>query len=93
MRIFLVGFAVGAIVIVAGSSLVKLLACHGQLVLASNLPMTLQHLAMGMVLGLAVGTTDWTNLSLVGWWQLWWTVALLLLYIAFLAQLRKASRP
>jgi hypothetical protein len=91
MRIFLVGFAVGAVVIVAGSVLVEKLSRHGQSALVSGLSLTLQHLAIGIVIGLAIGTTDWANLRLAGWWQLWWMVPLMLAYVSLVLARRRVS--
>ncbi len=92
MRIFLVGWAVAAVVILAGFPFAGLVSRRGQLVLRSVLPLAVQHAVMGFVIGLAVGTTDWTALSLAGWWQLWWTVPLLLVYTSLLITLRRSSR-
>lgn len=92
MRIFFVGWAVAAVAISAGFLFADLAARHGQPVSRSVPPLTVQHLVMGFVIGLAVGTTDWTSLRLAGWWQLWWTVPLLLSYAGFLITLRRSSR-
>lgn len=85
MRIFLVGWAVAAVVISAG------LAFTG-LVRRPVLPLAVQHVAVGLVIGLAVGTTDWTALRLAKWWQLWWTVPLLLAYASLLITLQRSPR-
>ena len=73
MRIFLVGWAVAAVIILSG------FAFTGPMRRPVLLP-AVQHVAAGFVVGLAVGTMDWTALRLTGWWQLWWTVPLLLAY-------------
>lgn len=85
MRIFLVGWAAAAVVISAGFVSVGLVS-------RPVLPLAVQHVAVGLVIGLAVGTTDWTTLHLAGWWQLWWTVPLLLVYAGLLITLRRSSR-
>lgn len=72
-RIFLVGW-VGAVAVMAAVIFLP----H------SALPLAVQHVVIGIVVGLAIGTTDWTDLSMDGWWQLWWTVPLLLSYLGFL---------
>lgn len=92
MRIFLVGWAVAAVVIAAGSPLAGLTSRRGRPVPGSVLPLDAQHVAVGLVIGLAVGTTDWTALRLAGWWQLWWTVPLLLAYTVLLGTLRRSPR-
>ena len=33
-------------------------------------------LIMGMYLGLAIATTNWTGLTMRGWWQFWWACPL-----------------
>jgi hypothetical protein len=85
MRIFLVGWAAAAIVISAG-------AAFAGLVPRPVLPLAVHHVAVGLVIGLAIGTTDWTTLRLAGWWQLWWTVPLLLVYASLLISLRRSAR-
>jgi len=85
MRIFLVGWAVAAVVILSGFAFASLM--HRPVLL-----LTVQNVAVGFVVGLAVGTTDWTALRLTGWWQLWWTVPLLLAYAGLLVTLRRSSR-
>ena len=32
---------------------------------------------MGLYLGLAIATTNWTALQMRGWWQLWWAYPLM----------------
>lgn len=85
MRIFLVGWAVAAVVILSG------FAFAGPRHRPALLP-AVQHVAVGFVVGLAVGTTDWTALRLAGWWQLWWTVPLLLAYAGLFVTLRRTPR-
>jgi len=85
MRVFLVGWAVASFVILSD------FAFAGLMRRPVLLP-AVQHLAAGFVVGLAVGTTDWTALRLSGWWQLWWTVPLLLAYAGLLVALRRSSR-
>ena len=85
MRIFLVGWAVAAVIILSG------FAFTGPMRRPVLLP-AVQHVAAGFVVGLAVGTTDWTALRLTGWWQLWWTVPLVLAYAGLLVTLRRPSR-
>jgi hypothetical protein len=85
MRIFLVGWAVAAVIILSD------FAFTGPMRRPVLLP-AVQHVAAGFVVGLAVGTTDWTALRLTGWWQLWWTVPLLLAYAGLLVTLRRSSR-
>ena len=87
MRIFLVGWAVAAVVILSGFAF----AGPGPMRRPVLLP-AVQHVAAGFVVGLAVGTTDWTALRLAGWWQLWWTVPLVLAYAGFLVTLYRSSR-
>lgn len=94
MRIFLVGFAAAAIII-----WIQLpfpftfhLSRRGQSVHRSVLPLTVHHVTMGVVVGLAIGTTDWTDLRLTGWWQFWWTIPLLIAYSSLLFSRRRFSR-
>lgn len=84
MRVFLIGWAVAAFVILSG------FAFTGPIRRPVLVP-AVQHVAAGFVVGLAVGTTDWTALRLAGWWQLWWTVPLLLAYTGLLVALRRSS--
>lgn len=83
-RIFLVGWA-GAVAMMAAGFAVTLLSPR------SALPLAALHVVIGLVVGLAIGTTDWTALSLGGWWQLWWTVPLLLFHVGFFATIRRRS--
>jgi hypothetical protein len=92
MRIFLVGWAISVVVISAGFAFAGLVPRHGRPVPRSMLPLAVQHVAVGLVIGLAIGTTDWTSLRLAGWWQLWWTVPLLLVYARVLIALRGPHR-
>lgn len=92
MRIFLVGWAVAAVVISIGFLFAGFVSRSGQPVAHSVLPLAVQHVVMGFVIGLAIGTTDWTVLRFAGWWQLWWTVPLLLSYAGLLITLRRSSR-
>jgi len=92
MRIFLIGWAVAAVVILAGFLFADLSPRRGEPVFRSVLPPAVPHVVMGFVIGLATGTTDWTALRLAGWWQLWWTVPLLLSYAGLLIILRRSSR-
>lgn len=93
MRIFLVGWAVAAVVIVlAGLLFAGPVSRPGRRVLRLMPSLAVQHVAVGVVIGLAVGTTDWTDLRLAGWWQLWWTVPLLLAYASHLITLRRSPR-
>ena len=71
MRIFLVGWAVAAVVVSAGFA-------SGRTVL----PPAVLHVAVGLVIGLAINSTDWTDLHLARWWQMWWTVPLILVYLS-----------
>lgn len=84
-RIFLVGWVVAVAVVAAGIASVPLLSRYA-------LPLTVQHVVIGIVVGLAIGTTDWATLHFAGWWQLWWTVPLLLTYAGHLITLRGSSR-
>lgn len=95
MRIFLVGYVVVAIIVFAGFPFTLLVSRRGQTAAHSVLPVAVYHVAIGVVIGLAVGTTDWTSLQLAGWWQFWWTVPLLLLYASLLTTWRRTlgSRP
>ena len=34
-------------------------------------------LIMGLYLGLAIATTNWTGLTMRGWWQFWWAYPLM----------------
>lgn len=81
MRIFLVGWAVAAIGVSVGFA-------SGR----SILPLAVLHALVGLVIGLAVGTTDWTALHLAGWWQMWWTVPLILVYASLIITLRRSPR-
>jgi hypothetical protein len=81
MRIFLVGWAVAAVIVSAGV-----------VFSLSVLPLAVLYVTMGLVIGLAIGTTDWTDLHLAGWWQMWWTVPLILVYASLLLILRRSTR-
>lgn len=81
MRIFLIGWAVAAIIVSAGFAFGR-----------SVLPLAVLHVTMGLVIGLAVGTTDWTRLQLAGWWQMWWTFPLILIYVSLLIGRRRSTR-
>ena len=81
MRIFLVGWAVAAVI-------VSIRAVFSR----SVLPLVVLHVTMGLVIGLAIGTTDWTDPHLAGWWQMWWTVPLILVYASLLLILRRSTR-
>lgn len=85
MHIFFVGWTVAALVISVGFALAGLAR-------RPVLPPAVQHVAVGLVVGLAIGTTDWADLRLAGWWQLWWTVPLLLAYGGLLVTLRRSLR-
>lgn len=91
MRIFFVGWALAALVISTGFLFRGLASRPGWSESRSALLLVVQHVAMGFVVGLAVGTTDWTALRPAGWWQLWWTVPLLLSYAGLLFTLRRGS--
>ncbi len=80
MRIFLIGWAVTAVVVSAGFAFGR-----------SALPLAVLHVAVGLVIGLAIGTTDWATLHLSGWWQMWWTVPLILTYISVLVSLHRSA--
>jgi hypothetical protein len=81
MRIFLVGWAVAAVIMSAGVVFSR-----------SVLPLAVLHVTMGLVIGLAIGTTDWTDLHLAGWWQMWLGVPLILVYASLLLILRRSTR-
>lgn len=81
IRLFLVGWAVAAFVVSAEFAFGR-----------SVLPLAVLHVTMGLVIGLAVGTTDWTDLHLAGWWQMWWTFPLILVYVSLLISLRRSTR-
>lgn len=91
MRIFLVGWGVAAAVFVS-FSFVDGAFGDGRSASRSAALAAVLHMTAGLLIGLAVGTTDWISLQLNGWWQLWLTVPLLLLYVALLANLRTTSR-
>lgn len=91
-RIFLVGWAISVGVISTGFASAGLLPRHGRPASRPILPLAVLHVVVGLVVGLAVGTTDWTTLRLAGWWQLWWTIPLLLLYAGSLIASRRSSR-
>lgn len=90
MRIFLVGLAVGAVIISTGFSYTNRVLRRRQTSLSMVLPMTVHHVVMGFVIGLAVGTTDWTDLRFAGWWQFGWTVPLLMVYVSLLVARRRS---
>ncbi|WP_273843774.1 hypothetical protein [Rubrobacter calidifluminis] len=90
MRIFLVGWAVAAVMTVAVRLLSGTISRRDGRGSGSLTAMELSyHLVVGCAVGLAIGTTDWSNLQIVGWWQLWWTVPLVLGYLGNLAALRR----
>jgi hypothetical protein len=92
MRIFLVGWAVAIVIVWDGFPFTELVSRREEPVYRSVLPAAVHHVAVGAVIGLAVGTTDWTDLRFAGWWQLWWTVPLLLAYASRLRSLQRLSR-
>jgi hypothetical protein len=67
MRIFLVGWAVATVVVLAGLLFAGSASRARWRALRTVSPLTAQHLAVGVVIGLAIGTTDWATLRLVGW--------------------------
>ena len=91
-KIFLVGWAVAAVVIAAGFLITDLASRPRGLAAHAVSSLTAQHLAVGFVVGLAIGTTDWETLRLAGWWQFWWTGPLLLAYGGLLGRSRRSSR-
>lgn len=92
MRIFLVGWMVAAVIISTGFPLATFISRRRQPGSRSMSLSIVYHVAVGVVIGLAIGTTDWTVLRFAGWWQLWWTLPLLLLYASLLLTLRRAAR-
>lgn len=92
MRVFLVGWAFAAVIVSVGLPFANLASRRGQSSVRLTMPPAVHHVAMGLVIGLAVGTTDWTALQFAGWWQLWWTVPLLLVYASLIIDLRRSSR-
>jgi len=92
MRIFLVGWAIAAVVVLSGLLFAGSMSPTRQRSLRPVSTLAVQHLAVGVVVGLAIGTTDWATLRLAGWWQLWWMVPLLLIYSSHLVTLRGLSR-
>lgn len=70
MHLFLVIWSVAGIVTSAVGTLARRPRDAVTLVLASMM--------VGVATGVAIGTTDWSDLALAGWWQLWLLVPLLL---------------
>lgn len=96
-RIFLVGWAMAAIIPSVESLLNDLVYLRGQERAERRLPPAVHYMVVGMVIGLAVGTTDWTDLPPTGFRQPWlqpWllTVLLLLVYANDLVRLRRHTR-
>ncbi len=92
MRIFLIGWAAATVVVLAGLLFAGPASRPGRRVLRPSPSPAVRHMAVGGVIGLAVGTTDWTDLSLARRWQLWWAVPMLLAYAGHLIPPRGLSR-
>ncbi|AHY45605.1 Hypothetical Protein RradSPS_0322 [Rubrobacter radiotolerans] len=90
MRLFLAGWGLTAVLLAAGF----LFGGFGRQRSGSRpaLPSGVYSWATGVVVGLAVGTTDWSAPSFVGWWQFWWTVPLLAAYLGLSGALRRDRR-
>jgi hypothetical protein len=67
-RIFLIGVALVFAVTALTLALVPLWGTARWWLIAAHL------LIMGLYIGLAIATTDWTNWQLREWWQGWWTL-------------------
>lgn len=82
-RLFLLGAALVFAIVAATLALVPWWEQVRAWLIASHL------LIMGLYLGLAVATTDWSIWSLSGWWQGWWTPVFL---VAQIQQVLKLTR-
>jgi hypothetical protein len=92
MRLFLIGWAVAAVIVSVGIPFTGGVSGWGRSISRSELPPAVYHVLVGLVIGLAAGTTDRGALQLAGWWQLWWTVPLLMAYVSRVILLRRSWR-
>lgn len=71
LRIFLMGVA---LVWAVSAVTLALIPWWGQ---ARTWLIAAHLLIMGLYLGLAIATTNWTGLTMRGWWQFWWAYPLM----------------
>lgn len=94
LRIFLVGWAAASIVLSVEFLFNDLTSLRRRSRVELRLPWAVHYVAIGAVVGLAVGTTDWTDLRFEPdqiWLQLVLTVPLLLAYTIHLVRLQRSS--
>ena len=70
-RIFLIGVGLVWTVVAVTLALVPWWGQARTWLIAAHL------LIMGLYVGLAIGTTNWTGLTMRGWWQFWWAYPLM----------------
>lgn len=96
MRIFLVGWGVAAVILSIESLFRDFMSRWRQDRAERRLLPAVHYVVIGVVIGLAVGTTDWTDLQFAGDRQMWLqpvlTVPLLLGYSGYLRGLQRSSR-
>jgi hypothetical protein len=71
LRIFLIGVA---LVWAVGAATLALVPWWGR---ARTWLIGAHLLIMGLYIGLAIATTNWTGLTIRGWWQFWWAFPLM----------------
>ncbi len=59
--------------------------------LMSERPMWAMVIVTSLLVGLAVGTTDWAAWTISRWWQFWWTIPLLVASICLIRQIHQAQ--
>lgn len=57
----------------------------------SKRPMWAMVIVTSLLVGLAVGTTDWSGWTISRWWQFWWTCPLLVASICLIGQIHQAQ--
>ena len=82
-RIFLMGTALVVAVVAVTLALTPWWEKVGAWLIAAHL------VIMGLYLGLAIATTDWTAWQMRGWWQFWWTPPLMSGQIQQVLRLRR----
>lgn len=71
LRIFLMGVALVWALVAVTLALVPWWGQARTWLIAAHL------LIMGLYIGLAIATTNWTGLTMRGWWQFWWAYPLM----------------
>lgn len=54
-------------------------------------PIWIMVVVTSLLLGLAVGTTDWEAWTISGWWQFWWTAPLVAASIGLIKRIHQST--